>query len=161
MIRHLCYILFIALIFSACKTEEEIQVEAEKLAQEEFQAIDITRVDRYPLFENCDEMLTTPDCFYAELHQLITEKLQGGTYLDSWSAQESLIATITVKSSGYVRYDSITGQANSSRIKELDSVFKLRLYPLCKIEPAILQGIPVTTSYQLPIKITTLTTPTD
>jgi PBP1b-binding outer membrane lipoprotein LpoB len=161
MIRQLCYILFLALLFTGCKTEEEIQAEAEKLAQEEFKAIDITRVDRYPLFENCDEMLTTPDCFYAELHQLITEKLHGEVYYYSWSSKDSLVTSITVKSSGQLQYDSIVSAAGTVHIKALDSIFRERLYPLCKIEPAILQGIPVTTSYRLPIKITALTTPID
>jgi hypothetical protein len=161
MIRQLGYILFLLVLTTACKTEEEIQTAAEALAEKEFSQIDITRVDRYPLFENCDEMLTTPDCFYTELHQLVTEKLSRQIYDYKWTTKDSLVAAITVKASGQVQYDSIVSAAASINQKELDSIFRKQLYPLCKIEPAILQGIPVTTSYLLPIKITAVTESVD
>lgn len=149
-----CYIAVLGLLFASCKTEEEIQIEAENRAQEEFSQLDITKVDRYPVFENCDEMITTSDCFYSELHQLITDKLANQIYDHKWSSRDSLVAAITVKASGQLHYDSIVSAAVDINKNELDSIFKKQLNPLCKIEPAIVQGIPVTTSYLLPIKIT-------
>lgn len=140
------------MVVIACKTDQQIEAEAQKRAQESFEKIELSKVDRYPLFENCDEMDATPDCFYRELHHLITEKLKDHKYDYKWTNQDSLIAAITVKSNGQLSYDSIVNAANDIDIKELDSVFRKRLYPLCKIEPAIVQGVPVTTTYNLPIK---------
>ncbi len=154
MIRHCCYIFCLGFLFMACKTEEEILTEAENRAQEEFSQLDITKVDRYPVFENCDEMITTSDCFYNELHQLITDKLANQIYDHKWSSRDSLVAAITVKATGQLHYDSIVSAAVGIDRRELDSIFKEQLHPLCKIEPAIVRGIPVATSYLLPIKIT-------
>ena len=137
----------------ACKSDLEIEAAAEQRAEESFQQIKLDQVDRYPLFENCDEMQTGSQCFYRELHKLITDKLSDQIYDYKWSTQDSLVAAITVKSSGQVRYDSIVSTAKQMFKAELDSIFKSHLYPLCKIEPAIIQGVPVTTSYLVPITI--------
>jgi hypothetical protein len=156
MIRQLCYLLFFSLLITGCKTEEEIQTAAEQRAQEEFSQLDITRVDRYPLFENCDEMLTTPDCFYSELHQLITKKLTAQIYDYKWTSKDSLVAAITVSAAGQLHYDSIVSAAYEVDKVALDAIFRKQLHPLCKIEPAIVQGVPVRTSYLIPIKITAI-----
>lgn len=144
-------------IFYACKTDQQIDAEAQKRAQENFEKIELSRVDRYPLFENCDEMEASSACFYRELHELITEKLIHHTYDYKWTDQDSLVTAITVEADGQLKYDSIVSAADKIDKKELDSIFRERLHPLCKIDPAIVQGVPVATSYLLPIKFTMAT----
>ena len=158
MIKKLTFLVLLTCFLTSCKTDQQIDAAAEQLAEESFQELQLTSVDRYPLFENCDEMINNSDCFYRELHTLIAGKLKGHIYNYKWTTGDSLIAAITVKSDGQLQYDSIVSAAVNIDKKRLDSIFREQLNPLCKIEPAIVQGVPVSTSYSLPIKFKIRTT---
>ncbi|WP_157111597.1 hypothetical protein [Nonlabens spongiae] len=150
--KYLVYITFLSLVVS-CKSDKEIEQAAQQQADQDFSQIDLERVNRYPLFENCDEMEPTPDCFYRELHKLVALRLKDEVYDFKFASRDSIIASITVTATGQLKYDSLVNTSQNRDYKELDSMLREKLYPLCKIEPAILQDVPVSTTYLLPIKI--------
>jgi len=63
-----------ALCFS-CLSDKQKKVQADEKAMKKLEYLDMNSIDRYPLFDNCDEMLTTADCFYEQLHAVVDQKI--------------------------------------------------------------------------------------
>jgi hypothetical protein len=151
----LARIVLILILLVACKTDQEIALEAQKQADEQFKSLDQSSIDAYPLFEDCDELENSPTCFYNNLQSLINDRLAMCDLDLKIAAKDSVVASISVLKSGQIIYDSIisTGQSPASQPK-IDSLLRSRLKGLPTIQSALKQDIPVKTSYRLPVVIT-------
>ncbi len=148
------YLLVITLMFSvSCKTENEKTEEASLQANERFQNLDKAVVDVYPQFEGCDEMDSAPDCFYNKLHALIQQRLTQDTLTMQIKQLDSLVTAFTVTEKGIVRYDSIVDSAQHIDRVFLDSILRVKLKDLPVIDSALKQGIPVSSSYLVPVVV--------
>lgn len=119
--------------------------------------VDFTSVDTYPSFKNCDSIIEKTkkqNCFRTTIHNKIGEELQKHTFIIEDSINETVLVDLLIDKNGVINYQSI--QASNSLKKELpkfDSIVQTSVNKLSKVYPAIKRGIPVTTRYQLPIKI--------
>lgn len=119
--------------------------------------VDFTSVDTYPSFKNCDSIIEKTkkqNCFRTTIHTKIGEELQKHIFIIEDSINETVLVDLLIDKNGVVNYQSL--QASNSLKKELpkfDSLVEASVNKLSKVYPAIKRGIPVTTRYQLPIKI--------
>ncbi len=144
-------ILTVAVSIISCKSDAVKQQEATQIAQERFTDVDTTTVDVYPQFENCDELDTTPDCFYRTLKDLVQSRLTLDSLQLEIQQQDSLVAQFTVSRGGVISFDHITHCAQHLNKEQLEVVFARQLNQLPIIDSALKQGIPVASSYILPI----------
>ncbi|PRP68072.1 hypothetical protein BST86_13720 [Nonlabens agnitus] len=138
---------------TACKSELDKDREAAQIASKRFQELDTTTVDVYPQFKDCDELLSSSDCFYKNLHQLIKSRLSSDTLSMEIKAKDSLVAQFTVNKIGRISYDSISRCANHLDKKYLDSIMQQKFQDLPTIDSALKQGTPVSSSYLVPIVV--------
>jgi hypothetical protein len=137
----------------SCKTESEKREEASQQAMERFEQLDTFSVDSYPQFKGCDEIDTTSHCFYKHLHQLITDRLTTDTLQVAIAKKDSLVATFTVSELGRIQYDSIAYCARHLDQQFMDSTLRRKLVNLPVIDSAIKQGVPVSSSYLVPVVV--------
>ena len=143
----------IAAGITACKSDLEKDQEAAQIAADRFNQVDTTMVDMYPQFKGCDELSSTSECFYSNLHELIKLRLATDTLSMEIKAKDSLVAQFTVSKQGNISYDSISHCAVYLDKKYLDSVLQKKLEDLPKIDSALKQGTPVSSTYLVPIVV--------
>lgn len=146
----LSIVLFLSICVS-CLSEDYKEERAHDMARIEMQSIDMDSVDRYPVFDNCDEMLTTSDCFYKTLFNVIDQKLRKDYIAIQLEQKDSVYASISVDNKGVIEYDGIFKCARSIDKERLDSILKDRLADFPVIKSAVKRSIPVSTTYRLPI----------
>ncbi|WP_292901152.1 hypothetical protein [Nonlabens sp.] len=142
--------LLVALCFS-CLSDQQKKVQADEQAIKKLEQLDMTSIDRYPLFDNCDEMLTTADCFYEQLHALVQQKLSKGEILIHLARKDSMYLSITVSKEGRITYDSLYKSAPSIDKDYMHELLQKRLNNFPVIKSAQKKSIPVATTYRLPI----------
>lgn len=148
-----CFVLMILFlsVCVSCLSEEDKEERALDMARKEMQNIDMDYVDRYPVFDDCDEMLTTSDCFYETLCNVIDQKLREDYIAIQLEQRDSVYASISVDNKGVIEYDSIFKCARTINKERLDSILKDRLTDFPIIKSAVKRSIPVSTTYRLPI----------
>ncbi len=119
--------------------------------------IDFTKVDQFPTFKSCDTLLSVADkntCFKKELYKRLAQELMSHTFIVENSIDEIVNITIEIDRDGSA---SLLKVNSSSCVKNelpiLDSLIVETVYKLPKIIPAIKNGIPVTTVYEIPVII--------
>ncbi len=119
--------------------------------------VNFTAVDTYPSFKNCDAIIDKVEkqnCFRNTIHTKIGEELLKHTFTLQDSVNETVLVNLIIDKNGVINFESLQ---SSKKIQEqlplLDSLVEASVKSLEKIYPAIKRGIPVTTKYQLPIKI--------
>ncbi|WP_430928412.1 hypothetical protein [Polaribacter marinivivus] len=119
--------------------------------------VDFTSVDTFPSFTVCDSLIDKNkkyNCFRNTIHKKIGEELLTYSLSTKDSINETIFVDLIIDTKGKVHLEQLN---SSEKIKtefpELDSLLKLSVAKLPKIYPAIKRGIPVTSKYQLPIKI--------
>lgn len=139
------------MICFSCLSDKQKNAQANKLAADKIESIDMTSIDHFPVFEDCDEMLTTPDCFYKELHAVVDRKLRMSLIPLQLKTKDSVYASITVSKTGIIQYDSIYKCASDIDREQIHELFKSRLKDFPVVESARKMSIPIATTYKLPI----------
>ncbi len=145
IVATVCFVLFLS-----CKNEDFIKVDAEIIAHNELQAIDLREVDSYPMFKACDEMSSKENqqtCFAREMHKWLKP------YLDTISVNfvnpDTIQMYLSVDEKGKLIQDSIHLKENALKDRFLEAFNNPpQLYPAQK------RGVPVKVSFQMPIIIT-------
>lgn len=151
IITRIFLITAIVLSCTSCKTDHELKQEAAAIAQERIQAIDYGTVDSYPLFLGCDEMQPGPDCFYEKLHEVVAQRLGPAAANLKMSTNDTMVLSMTVAANGHLTYDKLLELPNSMDQYVVDSILTTRLRYLPRLSAALKQGVPVKTSYKLPV----------
>lgn len=152
-------LLFILLFASSCQYFDTKKISAETFYDEEIKTINLSEVDVYPTFQECESALEKIEkqlCFENELTARIAQSL----------SRESLKAIHSLQDTIWVDFSiSETARIEVINIK-VDSLIQLEFPKLhTKIEqkidsivlkaPAYKRGIPVQTTFNLPIIIRT------
>lgn len=139
------------MICFSCLSDKQKNAQANKLAVDKIESLDMTSIDHYPVFPDCDEMLTIPNCFYKELHKAVDQRLRASLIPIQLSSKDSVYASITVSRTGVIQYDSIYKCATVIDREQMHELFKSRLKDFPIVESARKMSIPITTTYKLPI----------
>lgn len=119
--------------------------------------VDFTSVDTFPSFKECDSIIDKTkkaDCFRTTIHKKIGEELLQHSLSIKDSIDEIIEVDLIINSKGKVVFQNLkTSEKVSKQLPKLDSIIQLSVNKLPSIYPAIKRGIPVTSKYQLPIRI--------
>lgn len=119
--------------------------------------VDFTSVDTYPSFKECDSLIDATKkqtCFRKTIHRKIGMELQQHTFTIVDSLNETVLVDLVIAKDGVINFKGIqASKLLKQQLPEFDSLVKSSVDQLDKVYPAIKRGIPVTTKYQLPIKI--------
>jgi hypothetical protein len=119
--------------------------------------VDFTSVDFSPSFKVCDSLIDKAkksNCFRNTIHKKIGEELQKFPFTVKDSIDEVVFMDVVINSKGEIILQEISSTENlKQQLPQLDSILKQSVQKLSAIYPAIKRGIPVTTKYRLPIRI--------
>jgi hypothetical protein len=150
-VNKIFYALTTLLLLTSCKNNEQLKQEAASLAKERLAAIDYSTVDHYPLFEGCDEIDNTAQCFYEQLHSIVADRLSPVAAALTMSENDTMMVSMVVEATGHLKYERLITFPKHLDSTEVDSILQSRLRYLPRLSSAIKRDVPVKTSYKLPI----------
>jgi hypothetical protein len=119
--------------------------------------VDFTVVDTFPSFKVCDSLIDKTkkqDCFRKTIHQKIGEELKKHSLSIKHSIDETVFVDLVINAKGEIIFKELKASEQIKKdLPELESLIQLSIENLPKTYAAIKRGIPVTTAYQLPIRI--------
>lgn len=149
--------IFLLLTLSFATSCKYFEVDKKTQQQEIDMLVDFSVVDVSPIFQSCKDFLEKQEqtkCFRTSLHKHISESLAKHSLIVKKPLNEIVQIDLLIDKQGVVSVKEITSsEAIKLAIPNLDSIIALSLKNLPKLFPASKRGIPVTTQYQIPIKI--------
>tara|TARA_R110002020_G_scaffold296658_1_gene512374 strand:- start:181033 stop:181509 length:477 start_codon:yes stop_codon:yes gene_type:complete len=149
--------LLVLLALSGCKDMETKKVSSETFLKEELKTINMSELDEYPTFESCDYLEDKEEkwlCFEQKLASNFYQYLQSKTLVFSQAMQDTVWVKIAVNAEGTPKIDNILIPVSVKQdLPKLDVWLHQSLDSLPKIYPAIKRGIPVKTTFKLPVVI--------
>lgn len=119
--------------------------------------VDFTSVDTYPSFKACDSLIDKTkkaNCFRNTIHQRIGEELQKHKLTIKDSINETVFVDLIINAKGEIIFKELkSSEKIKKELPELEKLVQVSIENLPKTYAAIKRGIPVTTAYQLPIRI--------
>ncbi|MBU3010397.1 hypothetical protein KO506_03215 [Polaribacter vadi] len=118
--------------------------------------VDYTSVDTFPSFKVCDsfiDKIKKQDCFRNTIHQKIGEELQKHIYSIKDSIDTTVLVDLIINAKGEIVFDGLQSENIEMQLPELQGIIRNSINNLPTVLPAVKRGIPVTTKYQLPIRI--------
>ena len=157
--KKILLLLLISIGISSCQFFETEKISTETFLEEEINAINWKDVDRYPIFKECEGIsgkLETKSCFETTLINQLYYSINSENIIVSSDLNEKVLIEFIINEKGNLKVNSI----------EIDSLLQVKLPILKKliyssidslqpIAPAYKRGIPVSTSFKLPIAIKT------
>lgn len=149
----------IALGLSSCAFFETEKISSDTFYEEEMKEINWKDVDQYPVFSNCEtlsEKNEQKECFEHTLATHIHESISANSLKVSEEINDTMRLDFSVNKDGllaisHIKMDSIT----KDRLPLLEEWILQSLATLQPIAPAYKRGIPVETTFNLPILIRT------
>jgi hypothetical protein len=142
------------LIFTQC---DKIPLVKKSKLQQIDTVVNFSSVDLSPSFQECDSIIDKvkkSNCFRLQIHQKIGQELQNHQLESVFEIDEEVQVIMHVTAKGeFVFKKMIASEELMENLPSLDSILELCIEKLPKVIPATKRGIPVTTQYQLPIKI--------
>ncbi|TVZ56879.1 hypothetical protein OD91_2181 [Lutibacter sp. Hel_I_33_5] len=119
--------------------------------------VDFSTIDVYPSFKNCDSIIDKTKkttCFRNTIHNKISEQFKNHSLTIKDTIDEVVYVDVLINSKGNISLKKITSTEKlKEQLPKLDSIIKVSVTNLPVIFPALKRGIPVSTEYQLPIKV--------
>ncbi len=149
--------LIIAFTLVACKNIEVRKYSEEEVFKEEVNHIDWKNVDSYPSFESCEDITSKEEkkqCFISKLVEHVLESLSEHKMIIDDSIQEKVVLTLEITATGEPQ---IKGMELSKELEE--KIAPIRgwlteaIEDLPQIYPAEKRGIPVSSTFKLPLLI--------
>ncbi len=157
--KHNWILMFIFFLATSCQFFETEKISSETFIEEEIKSINWNDVDQYPVFSECEDFTDKLDqkkCFETTLSSQLYYYLHSEKIVVTHNLNDTLELEFEVSAKGELTITNI----------EIDSILETEL-PLLKdyiiksidtiqpVAPAYKRGIPVRTSFTLPIVIKT------
>lgn len=152
-------VLIVSFGISSCQFFETQKISSEKLLEEEIKSISWNEVDSYPIFKECEgvsEKLATKSCFETTLIQHLNQSINSENTIVSTDLDQEILIDFEVNEKGKllvrtIKIDSII----KKQLPLLEQHILQSLDSIQPIAPAYKRGIPVKTTFKLPIIIKT------
>ncbi len=152
--RYLTVFFFLCLL-TGCNWSASREEKTQELVSLEIQSIDWEDVDKYPLFDDCDETVSKQEqkkCFMETLLLHFSMTLQESELVLHEEIKDTIFVDFMMEETGSIRLMNIYNDEEvSSQIPEFTDQIKKSLSGLPKIEPALKRGIPVKAKFRIPI----------
>jgi len=150
MIQRLLLTFLLLIFFSSCNFMDGF-------FKKEVKRIDFNMVDEYPIFPNCDSLLTEEEkiaCFERTLSEQIESDLTIYEFNPPITISEALIIHVRVDRYGVLSFQEIEAASASKQINpELIDVIKNSIATLPSAKPAKKRGNDVGSVYMIPLYI--------
>ena len=125
----------------------------------EMDRIDWNMVDHYPLFEECDELMTRPTqkkCFENTITTYLRDRLKIYEFELKDSIQAVVVVYVLVDREGIIKVADIERNAEVlEQIPEFNRLIQREINTLPQVEPALKRGTPVNVKFRIPIVLNT------
>ena len=150
-------VIFLLLLAGFTASCQFFNLDKNSMQQEVDTVVDFSVVDVSPSFAVCDSVIdkaAKTACFRHTIHLQISKSLSATPMVVENPINETIFVHVLIDKAGKITLKNIE---STTELKEalvhLDSLVRLSLQSLPIVFPAIKRGIPVSTQYQLPIKI--------
>jgi len=142
-------------LFTSCDWFTSNEVKTQELVNEEMRNINFNEVDRYPLFEDCDEMMDKSgqlDCFQNTLLTQYSEALKDFEFQFVSDINTSIYVDFLVDYEGEISVLEVQRNEDiENQIPEFRSIITRSLKGLPPLSPALKRGVPVSSKFRIPI----------
>lgn len=142
-------------LFTSCDWFTSNEEKTQELVNEEMRNINFNEVDRYPLFEDCDEMMDKSgqlDCFQNTLLSQYTETLEDFEFQFVSDINTSIYVDFLVDYKGEISVLEVQRNEDiENQIPEFRSIITQSLKGLPPLSPALKRGVPVSSKFRIPI----------
>lgn len=122
-------------------------------------AMDFTQIDRYPVFEKCDPLLSYEEtrlCFEKAFYQKINQRIQNLKFKTDVVYTDTLMIKFSIDTTGHFKCKEVEV---SDKVKfffpNLTTEIRKIIHGFQPISPALKRDIPVPTHYVFPVVIET------
>ena len=150
-------LLLLTLIAVGCENFETRKISSEEVLDQESKSLNWKEVDEYPAFENCKnitEIGRARNCFENSMANSIYAYLEKQEPVVTESIDDTVVLFLKIAKTGKPAIDSI--QVDTTVTNQLPDIrlwLQQSVDSLPKIHPASKRGIPVSSTYRLPIVI--------
>lgn len=148
-------VLFCCLLLVSCNWMTSKKEVKETLIQKELESINWNDVDRYPLFEHCDETMSREQqklCFQNGFNEHFLKSLQQQPLIVHENLNDTLRIQLLIGTKGEVSILQIKKSKKiAEQIPEIDTLIAYSVETLPKVYPALKRNIPVNMKIQMPI----------
>ncbi len=141
--------------FTSCSLFESTEKKTQKLVEKELLEIDWTDVDDYPLFSDCDELLSKEiqkQCFEEKLLLHLSADLQEFQLTSETEIKDVVFLDFRIENDGAITIINIENkEIFGSQMEKFEDKVAKSLKSLPRIEPALKRGIPVSAKFRIPI----------
>lgn len=153
-------VFFLVLLCVSCDFfESKTANNTQELVEKQMQEIDWNAVDKFPMFQGCDELAPKPEqrkCFEQTFSKHYAEILGEFEFILGRNIQDTIDVDFIVDYKGEISVKKIEKNAAiANKIPEFNGIIARGLKSLPKVEPALKRGIPVSAKFRLPIIINT------
>lgn len=121
--------------------------------------VDFSQVDRYPLFKNCDPLLSyqeTKDCFELRFHEKINQRIQNLKFKTELFYADTLLLKFSIDNTGHFKCLEVDISNRSKKnFPSLSSEIQRIIHGFEPVIPAQKRDIPVETRYKIPVVLET------
>lgn len=151
-------VLIIAIIlsvFTACDLFSSREKRTDKLVAREMERIDWNSLDHYPLFPECDELMTKPTqkkCFENTIIKYLKDRIKTYDIQLRDTIQAEIFVDLLVDREGNIKVADIERNAElMEQIPEFNRLLQREINALPRVEPALKHGVPVNAKFRVPI----------
>ena len=152
-------LLLFSFVFSSCQFFETEKISSESFLEDEIKAINWKDIDQYPVFQSCEnetEKASQKSCFETTLINHLYQSIQSENTIVSKDLNETIIIDFMVNEKGTLSISNMKiDSVLSNQLPLLENKIIQGLDALQPIAPAYKRGIPVKTTFKLPIVIKT------
>lgn len=152
-------LVLISVGLSSCQFFETEKISSETFLEEEIKAINWKEVDQYPVFQNCEnetEKVQQKSCFETTLANHLYLSIQSENTTVITDINETIVIDFMVNEKGELSISNmIIDSVLSNQLPLLENKIIQCIDSLQPIAPAYKRGIPVKTTFKLPIVINT------
>lgn len=152
-------LLLISIGLGSCQFFETEKISTETFLKEEKKLINWKDVDTYPVFKECEgisDKLETKSCFETTLINQLYHSINSENFIVSSDLNEEVLIEFIVNEKGNLKINSIEMDTILQRkLPQLKNYIRSSIDSLQPIAPAYKRGIPVRTTFNLPISIKT------
>ena len=149
--------LLLVLICLGCQHFETKKISSDEIVEEELREFNWQEVEVYPSFTECESFTETQEkktCFEQQFALKLYQSLEQKKVVLSDSIQEKMMLFISVNAEGKPKLDSLeTSALIEEKVPQMENWLEESIHQLPKIYPARKRGIPVKTSFKLPLVI--------
>lgn len=150
-------LLFLLVFLTGCENFETRKISSKEVLDQESRSLNWKEVDEYPAFENCQNIAAIEkarDCFETTLANSVYSYLAKQDPVVTEPIDDTVVLYLHIAKTGRPAIDSITVDSTvTNQLPDIRLWLQQSIDSLPKIYPASKRGIPVSSTYRMPIVI--------